>query len=155
VPWRGWMMEINPDGTLQPIAAGLRSPCGFMYTSHGDWIFAENQGEWVGAGKVTEVLPGDFCGHPASLAWSDLPGSPVHLRISDVLSTGKPMHEMAKEIPGLKLPAVWFPYAIMGISTSGVVENLNRGRFGPFEGQFFVGDQGQSKVMRMTLERVK
>src|ERR1044072_7933741 len=26
--WRGWMMRIKPDGTMQPYAAGMRSPAG-------------------------------------------------------------------------------------------------------------------------------
>ncbi|MEO7412474.1 MAG: auracyanin family protein, partial [Opitutaceae bacterium] len=69
-PWRGWMVEITPDGQMMPIAAGLRSPNGFAVTSGGDWFFAENQGEWVGSGRVTHVDPGDFAGHPAGLAWS-------------------------------------------------------------------------------------
>ena len=28
VPWRGWMMEITPQGRMIPIASGLRSPAG-------------------------------------------------------------------------------------------------------------------------------
>ena len=156
VPWRGWMMQITPDRKLKPIAAGLRSPCGFMVNSHGEWLFSENQGEWVGAGKVSEINEGDFFGHPASLAWSKLPGSPIKATIADIPDDGEPLHEAAAKVPGgIKLPAVWFPYTIMGISTSGLVENTSGGQFGPFPGQYFVGDQGQSKVMRMTLERVK
>jgi azurin len=154
-PWRGWMVEITPDGQITPIAAGLRSPCGFTVTSGGDWFFADNQGEWVGSGKVTHVEPGDFTGHPAGLAWSKLPGSTVHLRPEDIPDTGEPLHEVAKRIPGIKTPAVWFPHTILGISNSGILEDVTGGKFGPFAGQFFVGDQGQSRVMRMTLEKVK
>jgi len=154
-PWRGWMVEITPDGQMTPIAAGLRSPCGFTVTAAGDWFAAENQGEWVGSGRVTNIEPGDFIGHPAGLAWSKLPGSTVILRPEDIKSTGKPMHEIAREIPGIKTPAVWFPHSILGISTSGLIEDLTKGKFGPFAGQFYVGDQGQSKVMRMSLEKVK
>jgi len=154
-PWRGWMMEVTPDGQMTPVAAGLRSPCGFILTSRGDWFYAENQGEWVGSGRVTNLEPGDFAGHPASLAWSQLPGSTVKLRPDDIKDFEQPMPDVAKKLPGLKLPAVWFPHTILGISTSGIVEDLTGGKFGPFAGQFFVGDQGQSKVMRMTLEKVK
>jgi uncharacterized cupredoxin-like copper-binding protein/glucose/arabinose dehydrogenase len=154
VPWRGWMVEVTPGGRMTPIAAGLRSPAGFTLSAQGDWFYAENQGEWVGSGRVTNIEPGDFFGHPASLAWSDLPGSPVKLHVSDIPDTGEPLHEVAKRIPGIKTPAVWFPHTIMGISTSDVREDLTRGKFGPFAGQFFVGDQGQSKVMRMSLEKV-
>jgi azurin len=155
VPWRGWMVEITPDGQFMPVAAGLRSPNGFVLTSQGEWFYSENQGEWVGSGRVTHIEPGDFAGHPASLAWSRLPGSTVRLRPEDIADFEQPMPDVAKKLPGLKLPAVWFPHTIMGISTSGIVEDRTGGKFGPFEGQFFVGDQGQSKVMRMSLEKVK
>ncbi len=154
-PWRGWMVEITPDGQMTPIAAGLRSPAGFTVSSKGDWFFAENQGEWVGSGRVTHVEPGDFAGHPAGLAWSKLPGSTVKLRPDDIKSTGEPMHEVAKRVPGIKTPAVWFPHTILGISNAGLIEDLTGGKFGPFAGQFYLGDQGQSKVMRMSLEKVK
>ena len=154
-PWRGWMVEITPDGQMIPIAAGLRSPNGFTVTAAGDWFYAENQGEWVGSGRVTHVEPGDFAGHPASLAWSKLPGSTVKLRPSDIKDFELPMSDVAKTLPGLKPPAVWFPHTILGISTAGLIEDKTGGKFGPFAGQFFLGDQGQSKMMRMSLEKVK
>jgi uncharacterized cupredoxin-like copper-binding protein len=154
-PWRGWMVEITPDGQLIPIAAGLRSPCGLLVTSKGEWFFAENQGEWVGSGRLTHVVPGDFAGHPAGLAWSRLPGSTVKLRPDDITDFEEPMHDVAKKVPGVKPPAIWLPHTILGISTAGVVEDATAGKFGPFAGQFFVADQGQSKIVRMTLEEVK
>ncbi len=154
-PWRGWMVEITPDGQMIPIAAGLRSPCGFTVTSQGVWLYAENQGEWAGSGRITEVEPGDFMGHPAGLAWSKLPGSTVKLRPDDILDFEKPYVEVAKSLPGLKLPTVWLPHTILGISNSGITEDTTGGKFGPFAGQFFVGDQGQSKIDRFTLEKVK
>lgn len=155
VPWRGWMIEITPDGQIIPIAAGLRSPAGFTVTSKGVWLFSENQGEWVGSGRVTQVDPGDFTGHVASLEWSRLPGSTVKLRPGDIPDSADPMHEVAKRIPGIKPPAVWLPHTILGISTAGICEDTTDGKFGPFAGQFFVADQGQSKIMRMSLEQVK
>ncbi|MEO7599489.1 MAG: plastocyanin/azurin family copper-binding protein [Opitutus sp.] len=155
VPWRGWMVEITPDGQLMPIAAGLRSPAGFALTSAGDWFYADNQGEWVGSGKVTHIEKGDFAGHPASLAWTKLPGSPVTIRPSDIKSFDEPMADVARRIPGVKPPAVWLPHTILGISTSGIQEDLSGGKLGPFANQFFIGDQGQSKLMRMSLEKVK
>ncbi len=154
-PWRGWMMEITPDGHSTPIAAGLRSPCGFTVTSKGDWFYAENQGEWVGSGHVTNIEPGDFVGHPAGLAWSKLTGSPVKLAPEDIPDDDVPNFEQAKTIPHMKTPAVWFPHTIMGISTSDIREDVTGGKFGPFAGEFYVGDQGQSKIMRMSLEKVK
>lgn len=155
VPWRGWMLDIAPDGTMTPIAAGLRSPAGFTQTTQGAWIAAENQGEWVGSGRVTVIEPGDFIGHPASLNWAHLPESPVKLRPEDIENFEEPFSAVAARMPGVKLPAVWFPHTILGISTSDIVEDTTQGQYGPFAGQFFVGDQGQSKIMRMSLEKVK
>ena len=154
-PWRGWMVEITPDGQIIPVAAGLRSPCGLIVTSKGDWFFSENQGEWVGSGRLTHLVPGDFAGHPAGLAWSRQPGSTVRLRPEDIKDFEEPMHEVAKRVPGLKPPAVWLPHTVLGISNSGMIEDLSDGKFGPFAGQFFVGDQGQSKIARVSLEQVK
>jgi azurin len=155
VPWRGWMVEITPDGQLIPIAAGLRSPAGFTLTSQGTWFYAENQGEWVGSGRITEIQRGDFMGHPASLAWSKRPGSTVALRLDDIADFEKPMVEVARNLAGLRQPSVWLPHSIFGISNSGIAEDTTGGRFGPFGGQLFVADQGQSKIMRVALEQVK
>jgi plastocyanin len=44
---------------------------------------------------------------------------------------------------------------VLGVSTSDFLLDSVRGRFGPFEGQYFVGDQGQSKIDRVFLEKVK
>jgi len=155
VPWRGWAVELTPDGQMTPVAAGLRSPADLLLTSKGAWLYSENQGEWAGSGRVTEIQRGDFMGHPASLAWSKLPGSPVKLRPEDVSKSGQPMQEVLKSMPGLKRPTVWLPHTIFGISTAGLIEDRSGGKFGPFAGQVFVGDQGQSKIMRMNLEKVK
>jgi azurin len=155
VPWRGWFMEITPDGQMLPVATGLRSPAGFTVTAAGDWFATDNQGEWVGSGKLTHIERGDFLGHPAGLTWSKLPGSPVSLRPADITSFGEPMSAVAKRLPGVKPPAVWLPHTVLGISNSGVIEDLSRGKFGPFAGQLFVADQGQSKIARVSLEKVK
>ncbi|MBT5901091.1 MAG: auracyanin family protein [Opitutaceae bacterium] len=155
VPWRGWMIEITPDGQVIPIAAGLRSPAGFTVSKDGVWLSAENQGEWVGSGRVTQIDEGDFIGHIASLAWTREPGSTVTLRPGDIPDSGEPMHEVAKRIPGIKSPAVWLPHTIQGISTAGLVEDLTGGDFGPFAGQYYISDQGQSKIIRMSMEQVK
>lgn len=154
VPWRGWMVEITPDGQLTPIASGLRSPAGFAVSSQGEWFATDNQGEWVGSGKITHIESGDFLGHPAGLAWSKLPGSTVKVRPENISDFEQPMHVVAQNLPGLKPPAVWLPHTILGISNSGMIEDLSGGKFGPFAGQFYVGDQGQSKLIRVSLEKV-
>lgn len=63
-------------------------------------------------------------------------------------------HGMLDALPGLRLPAVWLPHGILGVSNSEIVVDESGGAFGPFGGQLFVGDQGQSKIMRVALEKV-
>ena len=152
--WRGWMLKVAPNGTMTPIASGFRSPSSFGYNLEGDLFYAENQGDWVGSGSITHVETGDFMGNPAGLKWSAEPESPVKLTKADIPDTGEPKFEVAKRVPHLKTPAVWFPHTILGISTSAILVDSTRGGFGPFAGQLFVGDQGQSKIMRVYLERV-
>jgi glucose/arabinose dehydrogenase/uncharacterized cupredoxin-like copper-binding protein len=155
VPWRGWMLEITPQGEMTPIATGMRSPAGYGTNAEGDVFYTENQGDWVGSGRMSHVEKGDFLGNAQGLAWTGLPGSPLKLTASEVPSTGEPLYDVAKRVPGLKPPAVWFPHGIMGISTSGLITDNTGGKFGPFANQLFVGDQGQSKIMRVDLEKVK
>jgi azurin len=152
--WRGWLLEINPNGTMSPIATGLRSPAGFTVNTGGDMFYTENQGDWVGSGRMTHLQKGSFAGNPAGLKWSGEPGSPLTLKPSDIPNTGDPMAEVAPKVPGLKLPAVWFPHGLMGVSTSDILQDTTKGGFGPFKRQMFVGDQGHSKVMRVFLEKV-
>jgi uncharacterized cupredoxin-like copper-binding protein/glucose/arabinose dehydrogenase len=153
--WHGWMLKITKDGKMKPFASGLRSPAGFALNDKGDIFYAENQGDWVGSGSITYVEEGDFMGNPAGLIWSGEPGSPVKLKKKDIPDTGEPKYEVAKRVPGLKTPSVWFPHTILGTSTSGILSYESKGKMGPFEGQLFVGDQGQSKIMRVYLEKIK
>lgn len=153
--WRGWLVKIKKDGTLEPIATGLRSPAGFTVNSNGDVLYGENQGDWVGSGRITHLEKGDFAGNAGGLWWTKEPESPLKFTtVKDIPDTGEPMFEAAKKMKSLKLPAVWFPHALMGISTADMIEDETGGKFGPFQGQYFVYDQGQSKAMRMTLEKV-
>ena len=153
--WHGWMIKISPDGKMKPYAAGMRSPAAFALNDNGDIFYSENQGDWVASGSITHVAEGDFVGNPASLVWSGLPESNVKLKKGDIPDTNEPKYDVAQRVPGLKPPSVWFPHTILGISTSGILNYDNKGKMGPFAGQLFVGDQGQSKIMRVFLEKVK
>jgi azurin/glucose/arabinose dehydrogenase len=153
--WHGWMLKITEDGKMEPFVTGLRSPAGFNTNNNGDIFYAENQGDWVGSGSITHAEKGDFMGNPAGLVWASQPNSPVKLRTEDIPDTDEPKYEVAKRVPGLKTPSVWFPHTILGVSTSGILSYDAKASMGPFEGQLFVGDQGQSKLMRVYLERIK
>ena len=119
---------------------------------------------------------GDFTGHPAGLRWSDQPGSPVSITDEDIYAVADPrfsppgeaikpeniedeeplpLFEVAAKVEGIKLPAVWIPHGILGISLAELIKDETGGAFGPFAGQVFIGDQGQSKLMRVDMEKVK
>lgn len=154
--WRGWMLRITPEGEMTPVATGMRSPAGFTLNAAGDIFYTENQGDWVGSGRMTHVEAGDFVGNPEGLRWSGEPGSPVKLKMDDIQdSLELTLFEYAKKLPGIKPPSVWFPHTLMGISTSDILILGPEHAFGPFEGQMLVGDQGHSKLMRVFQEKVE
>ena len=154
VKWRGWMVQVTPEGELLPMATGMRSPAGMGINQEGDIFYSDNQGDWVGSGRITHIEEGDMAGHPEGLKWAA--GTPVMLRESMITENDSlgSLYEAANQLEGVKAPAVWFPHGQMGISTSDIWQDNTGGKFGPFSGQYFVGDQGQSRVMRMFLEKV-
>ena len=151
--WRGWMLKVSEDGQVTPYATGLRSPAGFGINAQGDIFYTENQGDWVGSGRMTHLELGDFAGNPAGLRWSSEKGSPISLKVNDIDDTRNlSLYEYQNELKGVKAPSVWFPHTLMGISTSDI--NFFSKEMGPFEGQMMVGDQGHSKIMRVFQEKV-
>ena len=68
--WSGWVLEVTPDGDMKPFATGIRSPAGLGFNKKGDICYTENQGDWVGSGRMTHLERGDFAGHPEGLKWS-------------------------------------------------------------------------------------
>lgn len=154
VPWRGWALKISPDGKTEPFAAGLRSPAGIGIVNGKDLFYTDNQGDWVGSGMLMHLERGDFAHNTGSLDWTHLPESPLKIKKSDIKDDGRPLVERKKDIPSIKLPAVWLPHGILGASTSDVlVDSL--GAFGPFAGQVFIGDQNHAMISRVSLEKVK
>ena len=150
--WSGWMLQIKPDGSMTPLAAGMRSPAGFNFNKDGDLFYTENQGDWVGSGRMTHIEKGVFAGHPESLKWSGERNSPISLKMDDIKDDiPTTLYEESKKIPALRAPAIWFPHTIMGISTSDVMVVPE---VWPFAGQLLVGDQGHSKIMRVYQEKV-
>ncbi|MBC8153162.1 MAG: hypothetical protein H7Z72_09645 [Bacteroidetes bacterium] len=177
VPWRGWTMKISEDGRMEPWATGMRSPCGLGILD-GELFYADNQGDWMGSGGIVHLKKGAFTGHPAGLRWAGMPGSPVKLTAEQVYANVderrtkdangraiKPenrinerfvsFYEMKKAMPDapIQTPAVWLPHGIQGISNSEIT-TIPAGSFGPFAGQLLIGDQGQSRITRVFMEKV-
>jgi cytochrome c551/c552 len=176
VPWRGWVMHIFPDGSMEPYATGMRSPCG-MGMLDNELFYTDNQGDWVPAGGIVHVKKGSFTGNPAGLRWTFMPNSPLKLtqeqhnarfderrhkdaqgryvqpEDKDDTAYSTPA-DARKAFPEMQTPAVYLPHGILGISTSDLTR-IPEGTFGPFAGQVLVGDQGQSKINRVFMEKVK
>ena len=176
VPWRGWALHIFEDGRMEPWATGLRSPCGISMID-GELFYTDNQGDWMGSGSIMPVKKGAFLGNPGGLVWTNMPNSPLKLTQEAIFSKVNPriefsedgrrakpeniekesfktLAEIKKDVPELQMPAVWLPHGVLGISNSEIVK-IPKGVFGPFEEQLLVGDQGQSKISRVFMEKVK
>ncbi len=175
VPWRGWTMKISPDGKMEPWATGMRSPAGLGMID-GEFFYTDNQGDWVGSGAIWHVKKGAFIGHPAGLRWTGNEKSPVHITTDELYAVVDPrqkrdengryikpenvmkedyitLYEVKEKFPELQLPAVWLPHGVLGISNSDI-QVIPEGTFGAFSGQVLIGDQGQSKIMRVFMEKV-
>jgi glucose/arabinose dehydrogenase len=153
--WRGFGMQILPDGTTTPRVAGLRSPAGIGTAPWGDLFYTDNQGEWCGASKLAVLEPGSFQGHPHGVFSTTDPRWPYAPISERDVPNRVLMPTVQAKVPTFRLPAVWFPYDEMGRSPSGFAWDQTEGKFGPFTGQLFVGDQYDASVMRVDLEEVE
>ncbi len=156
-PWRGWCVKISPNGDLKPWAAGLRSPNGINFSPDGHLFYVDNQGEWVPTCGMHEIREGEFYGHQASLRW--VKQSPFAATLKDAVPSGMTYDGQKGKngvggMPDVTPPCVWFPYGRMGQSASEPRWDTTGGKFGPFAGQCFVGDQTKSIVMRVYLEKI-
>ncbi len=143
VPWRGWVMKIDPKtGGAAPFACGFRSPDGLGIGVDGEIYVADNQGDWVMTSMLHQVREGGFHGHPASLVWR--PGW-----------TEDPATITPERLEPLRTkPVVLFPHGLMANSPSQMVWDRSGGKFGPFSGQMFIGEMNRPRLMRVVTEKV-
>lgn len=143
VPYRGWIMKLSPDGKLLPYASGFRSPNGLGFDHQGSLIVTDNQGDWVGTSKLYHVHKDKFYGHPASLIWEKN------------WNKGDPSKIPVEELDQMRTKAsVLFPHGIIGNSLTQPLLDDTRGKFGPFEGQLFIGEMNKERIVRVMLEEV-
>ena len=153
VPFRGWCLRVTTDGETLPTTYGLRSPGGIGFNAEGDVFYTDNQGPWNGTCGLKQLVPGKFVGHPGGNRWSKTTSNFKDLATVQPKDNSRLMTEAA-EHPDLIPTAVMFPYNKMGQSASGFACDQTGGKFGPFIGQLFVGDQTHSTLMRVDLEKV-
>jgi len=150
--WRGWGMKLTPDGDWQPSCAGMRSPSGIGVNRHGDAFYTDQQGNWVATNSLHQLRDGAFFHHAEALASMDQSDAMV-TGIKDV-PNGLPLPAAVKAFPQLCPPAVWFPYKKVGQSATDIMLDDSGGKFGPFDGQLFIGEFTQAAINRVFLEKV-
>ena len=150
--WRGWSLRVKPDGSWAPISGGFRSPSGIGTNLAGDVFATDQQGNWFPTCPLMHVKRGAFHGHADSLQFTSRPEATFKVNLP--LPKNLTVAEAAKRIPAYQLPAVWFPYRKMGMSTTDILADSTEGKFGPFAGQLFCGEFTMSFVSRVFLEKV-
>ena len=142
-PWRGWVYRSDRKGHFQPLASGFRSPCGIGMSPKDELFITDNQGDWVADCALYHVREGNFYGHPASL-----PARPDFSKEKVLLLSAKDFEKIRTP------PAVWLIRETIANSPGSPIWDTTEGKFGPFEGQMFIGDQRQSNYFRSGVEKV-
>jgi len=144
VPWRGWVVELDPvTGKSTPFASGFRSPDGLGFDAEGHLFVSDNQGDWRGSSEVHVAQKGGFYGHPASLPWRENWGKQP------------PLDVPIQKLDALRTPAaVWFPHLSYANSPTQMVLIPKTPAWGPYGGQWVIGEMNVPKLLRFTVEEV-
>ncbi len=154
-PFRGWVLRIDSEGNVTPTACGVRSPGGIGFGPNGEVFYTDNQGAWNGSSSLKHVKVGSFQGNPNGHVWFEYAGGvigeePPHPPYGE----GSRVDLERENIPTFVPPAVVFPHGKVGQSPTGIALDETKGKFGPFEGQLFVGEQTFSEIQRVFLEEI-
>lgn len=141
--YRGWSFQVKPDGTFVPWSAGMRSPAGLGTDMQGNLFYTDNQGDWNCTSSLQHIVKGRFHGHPSSLM--DHPDF-----------KGKDLNKITvEEYDKLRTrPALYFPHGELASSPGQPTWDKTDGKFGPFKGEVYIGDQTRSNMMRAWLEEI-
>ena len=153
VEWRGYSLRAKPDGSWKVVSGGMRSPCGIGINALGDAFYTDQQGNWNSGGSVHHMRDGAFHGHQESFKSAGLSGAPFAKPAEPVQRAL--LADAVKQMPIYTPPAVWLPYRKMGMSATDLTLVDAKGKFGPFEQQFLVGEFTMSQVNRVFLEKVQ
>jgi hypothetical protein len=140
--FRGWACRVTPAGVFEPYASGVRSPAGLGMDPEGRIVYIDNQGEYFGSSKISYLIKDHFYGHPSGLV--SLPG----------MTPSSPEIVFEKWQPKTHVSALWFPHSKYANSPGNPAWDQSKGKFGPYAGQMFVGDQTISTLARVQFEKV-
>ena len=139
--FNGWAIRVLPTGKAELFANGLRSPASLGVSPDGRIWYTDNQGDFVGTSKMFELKKDAFYGHPAGLV--DLPG----------MTPDSPEIQWEKVAPRKAQPTIMFPHNRVA-NSPGNPAWITQSKFGPFAGQMLIGDQTQSNLLRVVVEKV-
>ena len=143
-PYRMWSYKVTPDGQFIPWSSGLRTANGLGMNLNGDIFAADNQGDWVGTSMLHHLSKGDFHGHPEALRWD-----------ANFSHRDDPKKAPIEILAGMrKPPAIHFPHGELANSPGSPICDTTAGKFGPFQGQLFIGDIVHPRIIRVALEKV-
>jgi len=139
--FNGWAVRVMPNGKFELFAYGMRSPASLGAAPDGRIWYTDNQGDFVATSKMYELTKGSFYGHPASLV--DLPG----------MTPASPEIRYEEWVEQRKAPVILFPHNRVANSPGNPAWMVND-KFGPFAGQMLIGDQTQSNLLRVSLQKI-
>ena len=129
VPHNGCVNAINPDGTIEEIGCGLRTPSGIGFGVDGELFVTDNQGIWNPPNDMHHVKKGRFWGHnmlaeSIQSIYANEPTSPT---------------------------TVMFPHGDISKSLGNTVPI----DVGMYKGQMLVADQAHAAIKRVFLEKIQ
>jgi mono/diheme cytochrome c family protein len=129
MPGSGGALRLTPGKPPEEIAYGMRNPLGWCAGPDGEIFFTDNQGDWVAANKLCHIVEGRYYGWPNN---------------AQKQHTKKPAGKTT----------IWVPYA-WAKSINGVAYDNTGGKFGPFDGQFFMAElMYGGAIIRANVEKV-
>ena len=139
--FNGWAVRVMPNGKFELFANGLRSPASLGVSPDGRVWYTDNQGDFVATSKLFVLEKDKFYGHPAGLV--DLPGmTPDSSAIKyDAVADRR------------ERPVIMFPHNRVA-NSPGNPAWITAKTFGPFAGQMLIGDQTQSNLLRVVVQKV-
>lgn len=139
--FNGWAIRVKPDGKGELFANGLRSPASLGVGPDGRVWYTDNQGDFVGTSKMYVLEKDKFYGHPAGLV--DLPG----------MTPSSPEIQWGAVLGRKQQPVALFPHNRVA-NSPGNPAWVNNSKFGPYAGQILIGDQTQSNLLRVVVQKV-
>jgi hypothetical protein len=139
--FNGWSVRVKPDGTYELFSKGMRSPASLGTGPDGRIWYADNQGDFVATSKMFVLTKDAYYGHPAGLV--DLPG----------MTPASPEIHYDKWAAKGARAVILFPHNRVANSPGNPAWVTNN-KFGPFAGQMLIGDQTQSNLLRVALQKV-